>query len=93
MAAHTFELSPTWAPARPPAHAGPDVGPNPQNTDVVQASAVSSRRIAAAWILLPVAAVLAGLAALFIPSADNAAARKSAAATPPAAEARQAVSS
>ena len=89
MAAHTFELSPTWAPARPPADACPYMGPKPQNMDVVQASATSPRRIAAAWILLPVAAVLAGLAALFVPSADNAAARHpSAAAT---ADARQPV--
>jgi hypothetical protein len=91
MAAHTFELSPTWAPSRPPTGAGPDRLAAPQNMDVVQASARSARRITAAWILLPVAAVLAGLAALFIPTADNAAAPQAAAAT--AAEAHQAVNS
>jgi hypothetical protein len=64
----------------------------PQYLDVIQPSAPSPRRIAAAWFLLPVAAVLAGLAALFIPSADSAATRHSAAATP-AAETSQTLNS
>ena len=91
MAAHTFEMSPTWAPARPPVSAGSNARPRLQDMDAMQPSAASPRRIAAAWILLPVAAVLAGLAALFIPSADNAATHHSAAAT--GAEASQALNS
>jgi hypothetical protein len=92
MAAHTFELSPTWAPDRPPVSPSLVARPKPQITDFDQPSATSSRRIAAVWILLPAAAVLAGLAALFIPSADNAATHHSAA-PPTVAEPSQALNS
>ena len=92
MAAHMFEMSPTWAPARPPVNTSSDARPKPQDMGAMQMQAASPRRIAAAWFLLPVAAVLAGLAALFIPSADSAATHHSAAATP-AAETAQTLNS